>query len=462
MAFRRGFVEKIVVGHGHTFAGLEELFAQHVCSDVELRGDVNRLCELALSPLLERLRSCFFATTISPEQFADLRFLLEGPRLAGLRSLGWLGCADDLLDCLRARSGAANLTALEVRLTGAGLAALVGEPALAAVTSIQGQWDRAGLDTLLTHADRWRGLELWWDNTPADRVLDLTGCSRLVALRLSCSHPEGVSIRLPEHLEQLELNDNLPPSLLCRFDCLPHLRRLGCRLWLDSVSEQEWDALGELLTRLPGPVLDLDLSLAEDVAVTRRFARLPGLNRVRGLRIEEQTLTAEHLRGLAECAGLTGLRSLSLANAPLEAQHARLLASSPILCRLQELDLWGTEIGDEGVAALLGSPHLRRLTKLWLGWANLTSASAERLATWEGLPRLRHLRVDCNRIDARGARALLRAEGLSPLTHPDLDENRFGDQLTAEVQSARERLGIRLKCSRQGELGENGDDGHPD
>jgi hypothetical protein len=277
-------------------------------------------------------------------------------------------------------------------------------------------------------------------------MLDLTACSRLLALKLRFGpdvDAEAVSIRLPPQLEQLELNDYLPPGHLCRLDCLPNLRHLGCRLWgLDSLLE--WDALADLLRRLPGPVLDLDLTLPEDCAIAVRFARLPGLERVRSLTIKEQQLSAEHVRALAECTGLTALRRLSLSDSRLEVQHGQLLAGSPILSGLRELDLWGTEIGDEGVAALLRAPSLRRLAVLKLGWANLTSASARLLASWTGLPRLRHLRLPGNRIDAKGARALLRAEGLSPLTSLDLD-NRFGSRLPAEAQAAQERMGERLQ-----------------
>jgi uncharacterized protein (TIGR02996 family) len=450
--FKRGFVEEVVGRPSPTLAGLEELFARHVCSHAEFRFNVDRVAELARSPLLEQLRSLFINGTIGPQQQAWARSLLEEPRLAGLRSLRWLGEGDDLLDCLGRRPGAANLSALLLGLTDAGLARLVQDPTLAAITALGACWfvrlTDAGLDTLLAHAERWTGLDLSWNDLDPGRVAELAACSRLTSLDLSCSPPAQVAFRLPAGLQRLEFWQFVPPSLLCRLECLPHLRHLGCRLWGrdERMPEVEWDALADVLARLPGPVLDLELGQLRGSSILPRLARLPGLDRVRSITAEDETLTDADVKALAECTGLTNLRCLRLVGTHLEPEQVRLLAGSPILAGLRELDLWGCDCGDQGVGALVHSPHLRRLTSLQLGMSNLTTASAELLASWPGLPRLRDLRLDSNGINGQGVRTLLRAEGLSPLLCLDLDNNPVGQATlkTAEVKQARERMGVRL------------------
>jgi uncharacterized protein (TIGR02996 family) len=450
--FKRGFVEKVVGRAVPTLAGLEELFARHVCSHVEFRFHTDRVAELARSPLLEQLRSLYFNGTIRPEGLPGVRTLLAEPRLAGLRSVRWSGDGDDLLGCLGQRPGAANLSAFLVGLTDAGLARLVQDPALAAITSLghvrNGMVTRAGLDTLLAHAERWTGLQLCWDYLDPGRVSELAACSRLTSLELSASTDAHVPFRLPSRLQRLEFGQYPPPSLVCRQECLPHLQHLLYRLWgPDSrMPEAEWAALAELLARLPGPVMDLDLGLIGASSLLVRLTRLPWLDRVRSISAEDETLTDADVKALAECTGLTNLRRLRLVSTVLQPEQVRLLAGSPILAGLRELDLWGCECGDKGVEALVSSPHLRRLTDLKLGLSNLTTASAKMLADWPGLPRLRHLRLDCNRIDGRGVRALLWAEGLGPLTRLDLDENPVGQATlkAADVQAARERMGVRL------------------
>src|SRR5262249_41888108 len=95
-------------------------------------------------------------------------------------------------------------------------------------------------------------------------------------------------------------------------------------------------------------------------------------------------------------------------------ESVRALAESDRLPELDELYLVSNRITDAGAAALASSPLSERLTGLHLGWNRITPAGARALAA-AAWPRLRSLSV----IDYRGH---LRAEGAALL------RERFGER----------------------------------
>jgi hypothetical protein len=283
---------------------------------------------------------------------------------------------------------------------------------------------------LAGQAKRWTALEL--PGLPTSRRL-LSRLAEFTSLReLSFYWPEGLADvpPLPSSLEQLTIHGvlrQLPaPALLARLECLPRLRRLALPVagQIERGSDRHiLDGLGEVLSRLSGPVLDLEFrgGVYQPLAV---LTRLPGAENIRRLEFDEQRLGDADFRALANCDRLTGLRSLRLINTRLTPSCVELLADSPALAGLRELDLFGVALGTDGLRALLRSRHLTRLRALNVDSNRLGGEAAVALAAWPGLLRLREIGLAFNRLERGAVEQLLRSPNLSPLARVSLFENR--------------------------------------
>lgn len=137
------------------------------------------------------------------------------------------------------------------------------------------------------------------------------------------------------------------------------------------------------------------------------LARLPGLDRLRKLVLDDKVLAAG-VRVLAEQAPLYGL---------------------------QHLDLGGTQCGDEGAVLLATAPPFARLEKLSLWSCAITDAGAAALGAATSRTLLRELDLKFNRITATGVRSLLASMRLPELSRINLTGNEIGDDIVDVLAS---------------------------
>jgi hypothetical protein len=310
-------------------------------------------------------------------------------------------------------------------LTHVGLSRLLAEGALPALTCLYTRWyDALDLPDLPLlkhpHAERWTELSLG-PLAPA-ALQHLPSCTRLQRLEMEWSHFQTPPpLALPRTLRHLDINawadcDHLLTTLAAA-DGVERLRSL--RLYLiglgSGLTAADWQALGELLARLRGPVLYLRAGW-ETAPFLSPLTALPHLDRIAGLQYALQTLPDSELQALAKCPHLTGLRQLELQADDLKGPRAKWLAEAPCLERLRQLALPGVKMGYREVETLLRSPQLRRLTSLDLNCARLGPKGVRALEEWPGLSRLRTLRINLSRADRWSHCPALRLASLSPLT----------------------------------------------
>jgi uncharacterized protein (TIGR02996 family) len=456
--FRRGFVDRIALADTNTLASVEGLFARHPVGEVEWRN-VSDLPRLVQSPLLERLTGL---SLDDPLEYGwegtreGLQAILETPRLAGLTKLSLWGdlAGDECLALLGHRPASERLRSLRLgNLSDAGASWLAAAPNLAGLTSL-GIWPGqsltdAGLATLTADARRWAFLGPMHLPHGGWGFASLARCERLTTLDLTWPAGYGACPPLPPALTHLEIytgSQGQPPlPELARLECLPRLQHLELPI-RDSggrLGPEELHALGEILTRLPGPVLHLEVR--DNVLPLAALSSLPGLDRLCSLVMWGTKLTDGDVHALAACETLTNLRRLSLPGKSLTARRVGMLGEAPFLGGLRDLWIRDAVLGDKGVQQLLASPRLTKLKRLGLGSTGMGAAGVEALAAWPGLPWLREVWLTDNPIDAAALRPLLQAPGLSPLVQVAVSAFEGGGRLTAEdVRPLQERHGHRF------------------
>jgi uncharacterized protein (TIGR02996 family) len=131
------------------------------------------------------------------------------------------------------------------------------------------------------------------------------------------------------------------------------------------------------------------------------------------LALENNELSPETIRALANSPRLAGLRRLVLSGNPIGPHGANALAGSIYLTGLEALVLNLTGVGGAGITALARSPHLGRLLFLGLSGNNIEPAGLIELARSTQLSSLRALDLSNCRLEARHLHALL----AGPLVH---------------------------------------------
>jgi uncharacterized protein (TIGR02996 family) len=458
--FERGFVESVSLQYSKTLAGFTGLFAHHPIDSAKIwmGGPDDGSARWVDSPWLERLRILTASGIVRTDEF---RTLLTSPRLRGLTGLNsnvfragenypGVHSANNYLDDILCRPWLPTLEFLGLaELTDACVNRILAKPNLNRLTDL-----RFGTSLLseqavnaLTgpdHASRWKALTL--HSPPAASLDRLASCDRLERLDVSWPFDASECLTLPASLTHLDFNCHsqgwISPIALANLACLSRLEFL--RFWIRPVYTPPEDAgfcgLADLLAGLSGPVLHLNL--VQNLLPLRDFLRLPHLDHVRSLTVDELKMTDDDVRSLTECTGLTNLRVLELNTAGLTAKHAGWLARSPILARLRKLGLGDNQLGAEGVSAILTAPHLRFLTNLDLAENVLGQKAVQVLLDWPGLRRLRHLDLSFNALDKKTTQALLADQRLSPLTTITLLEWMEGKRRLGAVG---ERFGCRLQ-----------------
>ena len=145
-------------------------------------------------------------------------------------------------------------------------------------------------------------------------------------------------------------------------------------------------------------------------------------------------VSPQDLEYLARLPGLDRLRKLVLDDKVLAA-GVRVLAEQAPLYGLQHLDLGGTQCRDEGAVLLATAPTFARLEKLSLRGCAITDAGAAALGVATSWTLLRELDLKFNRITATGVRSLLASTHLPALSRMDLTDNEIGDDLVDVLAS---------------------------
>src|SRR5262249_22219911 len=152
-------------------------------------------------------------------------------------------------------------------------------------------------------------------------------------------------------------------------------------------TDADWQALGRILERLPGPCLYLTFHESIPGSLSA-LARLPGLGNLAGLSAKTEEPDEEGLRLLLECSELDNLRKFRLRCPALTGEQLGLLARSPLLGRLRDLSLFQVRLGDKVVPAFLEEAEMPWLTDLDLGDSGIGARTVAALAEWPGLARL--------------------------------------------------------------------------
>jgi hypothetical protein len=434
------------------------LFERHPIEQVGYTHIGHHVRELADSPFLERLRGLDLGHIGYP--LPILRDVFCSSRLGGLRRLTGLLLPQGTtpVEFLGNLPITPHLTELGVsHFTDESLVSLLDHTAFAGLNALV-LGDRLTGRTLRMllapgRAERWSKLHLNVDDgLPVSNWRQLERCSQLKELFVSwpAELPAG-GARLSAGLERLRI---FTAHQGCRFlpelgrqDCLGGLRELDISVWSDDTlaDDEDWNALGEVLARLSGPVLDLSSHSGPPDALAR-LSRLPDLHHVARLDLHDQVFSDDDLARFCERDDLTGLRSLHLGCEALSLEQVRWLAEAPLMDRLESLSLFQVRLADEAVEVLLASSRLRRLTSLDLGSTGIGGQAVAALAKWPGLARLRRLMLWFNKIDAGGIAPLLTAPGLRALVQLELEENaRRGRRLRrSDVLPTLQRLGNRL------------------
>jgi hypothetical protein len=158
------------------------------------------------------------------------------------------------------------------------------------------------------------------------------------------------------------------------------------------------------------------------------LARSPHLSRLEVLDLGQNALRCEGLTALAESESLPSLRSLWLEGTKLDAEGLKALAGSLLFEQLRSLNLASNQLPPEAVVALAGGRQPRSLLALNLGRTGLGDEGLRLLAAMPGLSALRSLDLRDNGITAAGIRALVESQSLPSLSRLELDGNKFGDE----------------------------------
>jgi uncharacterized protein (TIGR02996 family) len=411
--WNRGFVEEVGIGPHPTLEPARGQFERHPVRAVAFGTICWNLADLVESPFLERMERLTFDVGSEPGDRGILLDFLASPRLGRLADLDVsMGPTGGLLAELAKRPGVSPLREVELdRLTVADAKAVLTAPRFAELTGL-GAFDgpaQGALTTLLRSPERWLKLGLGFAELPRAKLLGLASCTRLQELVVRWP-ADGKPLPLPASLERLTVESVLDqgphPGVVARSLGGARLHHLEYR-WEPgsrSVGPAEWAGLAELLTAMPGPVLDLSLqSFAADPFP--ELVRLPGLGNIRRLSLSICPTTEAGIDALAACTTLTGLRELEV-ELHWNADHVDRIAGAEWLAGLRELSFRGPVIGDIGAVALIRSPRLKRLQRLTMSSAGISAATIKALAMWPGLTRLRSLELYFNYLTPQAMRPL--------------------------------------------------------
>lgn len=179
------------------------------------------------------------------------------------------------------------------------------------------------------------------------------------------------------------------------------------------------------------------------------LARSPHLKDLEALDLGFNNLEDAGVEVLARSSGLPNLASLALNdNDGITADGLKALAESPFFAGLTSLDVSGNDINETGIAALLASPAMARLRSLRLNNNRIGDAGIEALAKSPLLARMlkseHRLEVRGNFIGPAGAAALAACPALAACTALDLTHNYLGDEGAAALLRSPHLGGLKL------------------
>jgi uncharacterized protein (TIGR02996 family) len=405
--WQRGFVERVSVPPSPTLEPARHQFERHPVRRAGFGSVSGTLDRLRESPFLERLEGLALDAKGESDR-AALLSILRSSRLARLADLDLAsGETDGLLADLADLPVVPALRMAHItRLTPRDTYTVIHGRNFSALNDVGGFRGMAApaLGMLLQTPARWAGLRLGYADMRAENLAGLAKCESLHRLEFRWPNGHEAALPLPRSLERLSIlsvRESGPSPGACAETVrgLP-LRRLKYR-WCPpptAGSREDWERLGELLSQLPGPVLDLDLvHFAEDPLPA--LVCLPGLGSIRRLYLSMNPVSDAGVDALASCAHFVGLRELEAEVAWSQEQVER-LASAPWLAGLRKFSLNGPNVGDKAAAILLSSSGFRRLRMLELVRAGISLATIEALQAWPHLPGLRRLSLSLNGLPA--------------------------------------------------------------
>jgi uncharacterized protein (TIGR02996 family) len=180
-------------------------------------------------------------------------------------------------------------------------------------------------------------------------------------------------------------------------------------------------------------VRELDLCNADiGLEGAAMLARSPHLKNLESLDLGFNGLDDAAVVALARGSNLPNLTSLALNdNDSITGEGLKVLAESPFFAGLNSLDVSGNDIGETGIEALVASPSMMRLHALRINNNRIGDAGVAALAKSSLLARmLRHeprLEVRGNAIGPAGAAALSASPTLAACASLDLTNNYLGD-----------------------------------
>jgi uncharacterized protein (TIGR02996 family) len=177
--------------------------------------------------------------------------------------------------------------------------------------------------------------------------------------------------------------------------------------------------------------LDLGFNALEDAGI-EVFARSSGLPNLTALSLNDNdSITGEGLRSLAESPFFAGLTSLDVSGNDIGETGVAALAASPAMARLRTLRLNNNRIGDAGLAMLVKSPLFARVLgaehRLEVRGNFIGPAGVAALAAGPALAACTALDLSHNYLGDEGAAALLRSPHLGKLKVLRLARNQLTD-----------------------------------
>src|SRR5262249_6102214 len=196
-----------------------------------------------------------------------------------------------------------------------------------------------------------------------------------------------------------------------------------------------------------------------DDELAGKLASSPGARGLRCLTLEDgRALTVNGVSALLAEGALPSLVELGLWGVRVGDEGMRRIAQLPGLARLRRLRMVACGFGDAGAAALIESPHLAGIEELTLGCLNfyerdtrIGDAALAALARPHRLPALRKLSLVQAQAQPGAWRGCARAGLAGRLSHLDVDQTRLGEgEVEALFHGARLRpdslaLGV-LRC----------------
>lgn len=285
-----------------------------------------------------------------------------------------------------------------------------------------------GLSRITDRSDLWRALD-----SPDAAGIDVLGVA-------DCDLDQAAAPDLSRRLARIGVKQ----LELMRVDIglgIAHVLRLSCDGVLASLDA--WSCgLGQGV--LEAVVADSaaiglhELGLADNHLQrtdVEHLARLPGLDRLRRLRLSGNKFLADGVRVLAEQAPLGELRDLNLEGTQCSDEGAAVLAGAPTFARLETLSLVACLVGDSGAASLSATTSLRALRELDLKFNRITAAGVRSLLASTPLAALARLQLTHNEIGDEIVEVLANCPQVARLASLTLDDTYLSDEARAALQA---------------------------